>query len=271
MKTVFHKFAISLFVLILLVAVDAMRSGFEPDTLFRAAAGESVPVGGKLSVSPEDLAEIRDFDSAKAAEYLEAKLDTPDAQVQLLELQGRIWRGEVTVADEVRSGEYSLQVLPRGANPQEDATLYRLRLFPDGRALRRDLPSFCERDLGVRPFWLFVGLLPLGLGCLGLSFLFSSREDARRQALGLGSIYKLARRKHAWEVLFGLGSRHGVRPGERLLLLDSRRRVVGDLVAAKVGPEASHAEVGLETAIEPGFLVARADAPGLGPGTVQYR
>lgn len=269
MKTVLNKISISIFILILLAAFDAMRSGFGADTLFRAAAGQTVPVGGKLDVSPEDLAEIHDFDSAKAAEYLEASLDTQNAQVMLLELQGRIWRGEVSVAAGTGSGQYPLRIMPRGGNPKEDATFYTLRLFPDEKALRRDLPSFCERELGIRPFWAFLALLPLGLGCLGLSFLVSGREDARRQALGLGSIYKLARRKHAWEVIFGLGSRHGVRTGDRLLLLDAAHKVVGDLVAAKVGPESTQAEVDLASRIEPGFLVARAGAPGLVPGAAR--
>lgn len=263
MRTLFHKLAISIFLLLLFVAADAVRGGFGSDTLFRAAAGQIVPIGGKLNVSPEDLAEIRDFDPEKATTYLEYSLGTHDAEVRLLELQGRIWRGELIVSRGVAGGEFNLRLMPKGGSPDEDTTTYKVRLFPDAEALRLDLPSVSERRLGVRPFWLFLLLLPLGLGCLGVSFLLSNREDSRNQAAGLGPIYKMARGKECWKIIFGLGSVHGVRDGDRLLILDKGGQVVGDLVAGKVGPEEAHAEVDLKIDLAPGFLVARADAPGL--------
>jgi len=262
-RSVFHKLAIAIFLLVIFAAADTFRGGFGSDTLFRAAAGETIAIGGKLSVSPEDLAEIRDFDPEKASTYLDTSLGTHDAEVRLLELQGRIWRGELTVGRGAAGGEFLLRVMPKGGSPDEDATIYQVRLLPDAEALRLDLPSFCERRLGIRPFWVFLSLLPLGLGCLGVSFLLSNREDGRKQAAGLGPIYRMARDKESWKIIFGLGSVHGVHDGDRLLLLDKTGKVVGDLVAEKVGPEAAHAEVDLKIDLAPGFLVARSDAPGL--------
>lgn len=261
MKQLFHKVAIILFLLLILTAFDAMRGGFQSETYFRVLAGKSAPIGGKLDVSPEDLAEVRNFDPNKAAQYLTYTITSRDAEVELLELKGRIWRGVLICNADATPGEYRLTLMPRGGNPAEDATTYTVGLFADAASYRASLPSYCERRLGIKPVWLCLGLLPLALACLGISFLLSGREDAQRQARGLGPIYKLAKRKQSWEVIFGLGSIHGLHDGDRLLLLDRDLNVVGDLVAGKVSHDSARAEVGLDVPIKPDSLVALVQSP----------
>lgn len=261
MKQFLNRFSVVLFVLLLLAALDAAHGGIRSGNLFRVQAGKSAPVGGRLDVSPEDLAEIPHFDPTQAAQYLGATLSTPDAAVELLELKGRIWRGLLVCNAEATPGEYRLTLVPRGGNPAEDATVYTVLLFADAASYRASLPTFGERRLGVRPIWLCLALLPPALACLGLSFLLSGREEARRQARGLGPIYKLARRKEAWEVIFGLGRVHGLSEGDRLLLLDRGLNVIGGLVAGRVSHDSTRAEVGLDVPIRADSLVALVQSP----------
>jgi hypothetical protein len=71
----------------------------------------------------------------------------------------------------------------------------------------------------------------------------------------------MAYRKTGWEILFGLGSDHGLRNGDVLQLLDARQRHVGcDIVAFHVGPQSGEAVVDPAVKLGPGFMVHRPPA-----------
>ena len=112
--------------------------------------------------------------------------------------------------------------------------------------MRRSYLSLCERYLGFGPWWLVTGVAILAGFVLWRQFTLSGETDAALQASGLGPIYKLARNKDHWELLFGLGRRHGVREGEVLALLDQKRTRVGSVTALRVGEESSQARLGLD-------------------------
>jgi hypothetical protein len=66
----------------------------------------------------------------------------------------------------------------------------------------------------------------------------------------------MAYRKTGWEILFGLGSDHGVRNGDVLQILDARHRPLGIAVTAfHVGTQSGEAVVDPKVKLRPGFLV----------------
>jgi hypothetical protein len=236
----------------------------------RTLAGERHALVGKL---PEAVANVnilpRDSDANKEAEriallngkVLDQRCDAAGIAVRFLELRGRIWRGVLTVSEAVQPGRYALTVFPRerlrSDPPSQEPSTVMVTVFADPKARRHSYTALSERYLGVGPWWVVMAIIPL-VGLLLLqNFRQSAREDAALQAKGLGTIYKLARNQDHWELLFGLGSRHGVREGESLALLDRAGRQVGLVTARRVGPDSTWGRAGLDAAVEPSHRVSK--------------
>lgn len=227
-------------------------------------------VVGKLSESVHNINILpRADDASREAERIELlntkvlaqHADTAGLDIHFLELRGRIWRGELTVGPDTPLGPHKVTVFPREAlgsdAPPEEPSVVLVTVYPDAAAIRQSHVSLCERYLGFGPWWLVTAVAILACVVLWRQFLLSGEADAKLQASGLGPIYKLARDKDHWELLFGLGSRHGVREGEVLALLDQKRVRVGQVTAVRVGEESAQARLGFDAAISPYYLVAK--------------
>ncbi len=244
------------------------------DTLYKAAVGKStvlrVMAGGETAVSgdlelPLDEVSIEEHSAASSGatalgDYLGFESSSKSVDIEFQQLRGRFWRGVVRVAETAGPGVKTFRVFIKGQPRPEHEPLYTLRVFREPALLRADLDSVTERWLGVQPWWTVVVFLPLGLWCMYQVYLQAGREDERLIRAGMGPIYKLAKRKQSWEIIFGLGSRQGVSEGERLVLLDREGRPVGHLFAIKVGAEASHATLDAAVPVTPDHLVAREGA-----------
>lgn len=265
MVRLFNGIAITALIMMVLAFIDASISGLtEPDTLFRAVRGDSIPVSGLVGKAVEGAQETSGFVSERYDPNTLLRV-TPVSQayrLDFVELKGKIWRGVLTIPTIVEPGEYRFHVHGRHDSPTPDDEAYVLRIFVDKASYRADFRSWFMRLLGVKPWVATMSLIPVGVLLLGASFLVSSRDETRMQAKGIGSIYKLARRDDHWEVIFGLGSNQGVNEGDRLAILDRGRAHVGDLVAQKVRADFSIAHVALDTPLAPGFLVARSRMAG---------
>lgn len=247
-------------------AVELWVDGRGP---IKALPGGSYEVSGTLNgVDERGLLyrnPVDDNEDATPQEQIRAvaraELDGPGLSFTFADLKGKLWRGTLHVEDGARPGTYVLYVLPAAAPEGSQPPAARVTVFTDPAALRASYQCLSRRFLGVSPF-VPVGLI-LILACYGLvrSFIEAGKREARLQAQGLGTIYKLAKSKAGWDMMFGLGERHGVKPGDRLLLLDSGYRTVGEVVVVAVGPETSEARLKPDSTIRPDFLVARQDAP----------
>ena len=266
-RKLFHRLSLVIFVLVILSVADTFMESIGPPNLFRVARGQTVPVSGDLSAPPVIGARMGEDPSVEEVRKLLAcEIDSPDLTLSFLELKGRVWRGELTARLTADTGQFGFRVY-NAVDPDREEPIYVVRLFPDQAALQADLPSFAARYLGVKPIWITFLALPLALILLFFSYLRSGREEEELQTQGIGSIYRLAKRKTDWEIIFGLGSEHGVHPGDRLLLLNRDRQIVGELTASRVGIDGSHANVPLDTDVRPGYFVALAERepPGMNP------
>ncbi len=264
MRKLFHGIAVTALALMILAFLDASISGLlESDTLFRAVRGTSIPVSGLLEKSVEGAQTTSGFVSERYDPNSLLLVDpaSPAFAMDFVEVKGKIWRGVISIPETQDPGEYRFTVHGRHDRPGEDAEMYSLRVFADNAGYRADSRSLFMRYTGLKSWAVALVMLVVGVGMLGMSFVLSGRAEALRQAQGIGSIYKLARRDEHWEVIFGLGSNHGVREGDRLLVLNAEHSPVADLVAQKVRADFSIAHVGLDTRIAPNFLVARKAQP----------
>ncbi len=267
----FHtRTAVCIFVIISLAMIDTcvmalMSSKYE----FNLLAGAQQPVSGMLGAPiPEALlpekgslikGEIRIDDDHLLDALLSYEPRYQFFYLDFVQIRGRMWRGALTADGAAPEGEYALRVIRRGQAADEKTPTYTVRLFADRAGYKRSFHSVARRFFGIQPWWAAIALLPAGVFYLFMAFRQSGREEEALQAMGIGPIYKLAKRKTGWEAVFGLGRRHGVAPGDRLVLLDADRRPAGVITADEVHSEYSRATVNLDATIRHDFLVARQD------------
>jgi hypothetical protein len=264
MRRLFHGIAITALAIMILAFLDTSISGLlESDTLFRAIPGSRIPVSGLLDKDVEGAQTTSGFVAERYDPNTLLLVDPPSHAfaMKFMEVKGRIWRGVISIPETQEPGEFRFRVHGRHDQPGAEAETYSLRIFADKASYRADFRSPFMRYTGLRSWIVALGMLVVGVAMLGVSFILSGRAETRRQALGIGSIYKLAKHDGHWEVVFGLGSKHGVREGDRLLLLNASRSPVADLVAQKVRADFSLAHVGLDTRLTPNFLIARKAQP----------
>jgi len=263
-KTHFQKAAVVLFVLTILGVADGLaRSLFEPQHTFRVVAGSETLASGTLDITLDadgvkahsEVAHAGD--SKLLNEYLRYTSTSPDVQVEFVEMRGTLWRGILRAPRTEPAGRVELVVYPRTQPPTQMTPRYTLRVFDSAEALQADLPSVAMRYLGIAPWWVVLACLPLAAFFGMLVFRATGEEEDALIARGIGPIYKLAKRKEGWDILFGLGGNQGLTTGEELVLLTPDGRVVGSLRAGQIGPTSSRSTMDLGVDIRPDYYVAR--------------
>jgi hypothetical protein len=266
-KKTFQRVTIAFFILFLLTVVDSICFAlFESKTVFKVIAGGQIPISGKL-VKPVDVRNIPkrgtggEFDP-QGVQRLNRLLTYEPSQrgyyIQFTGLEGRIWHGLLQIESSALPGEFGFNVFASDNPPvSAESSAYRVIIYPDLETYRRSFFCLSKRWLGINPWWLSLLFLPVSILFFIAVFRATAIEDAKLQANGIGPIYKLAKRKEHWEVIFGLGHRHGVQPGDTLLILDPKRQPAGQLPVEQVHADYSTARVSLEERIRADYLIAR--------------
>ncbi|MEE4607515.1 MAG: hypothetical protein V2L15_01395 [Desulfobacteraceae bacterium] len=269
------QLTIVVFAVFALAMVDILIDGLlDRGQVFKVVAGGSELISGKLMgdmrpyTPPNAVLSNRIDDPGRLDRILSYEPRDPAFTLKFLELKGRMWRAELAADTGAAAGDYRMRVFPCADPPTPDAPYLKVRIFADPEALRTSQASFFRRHLGVAP-WAVTGVLvPVVAWLIYLTFKAAEGSISALQARGLGPIYKMAYRKTGWEILFGLGSDHGLRNGDVLQLLDARQLPVGcEIVAFHVGPQSGEAVVDPAVKLGPGFMVHRppSQAENLGP------
>jgi len=261
----------SLTFVILLVILASMIDTFVaaildlPDVL-KVVAGEKAAINGKLPASfrpvegpPRGVfVANRIKDPALLAKILAYTPHHNAFTIRFVELRGRLWRAELITDAGAHAGDYPVQVYQAGAQQPIQGPAYRVQLFADKDAYRRSLASYFQKWLGIDPWWVAILLVPVVVFAFAREWKRSDAEEIALQQKGIGPIYKLTQGKDGWQIVFGLGSAHGVRPGDRLQVLDDRRRPTGlELTAEAVGRQSAQARLDLGADIRPDYLIGR--------------
>ncbi|MFH1984250.1 MAG: hypothetical protein ABIL58_20605 [Pseudomonadota bacterium] len=241
--------------------VSAVRSS---PRAFRVVAGQETVISGKLdgAVFPSPVkgnifSENKIKDPVLLAGLLRAEPTvSPLFSVRFLERNGRIWRAVLRAHPDAQPGDYALYVLQPNEQP-ESQPIYTVHIFPDTAAKDRAAPSFSMRFLGIPPWWIGLGLVPVVAAMLAASWQATRSEERRLRRLGIGAIYKLARKKDRWEMIAGLGTADGIGPGERVALLSRDFQPITDFCIDSVHPVHFTAELGLAVPVTPNCYVSR--------------
>ncbi len=265
MKTPLQKISLVVFILMLSSMLDTCTLAWStPRNKIKAVAGETRSISGKLvdPVDPKLLTVRFKTDETRPAQHPVDAILTYEPryrefQIRFLEAQGRMWRAVISVEPNAAGGEYPIRVFQRDRNPGVDTPQLTVQIFFDKHSYRRSFLSLSKRFLGLEPWWITLILLPVGCVCVYLVMRQTAEEETRLQSIGVGPIYKLAKSKSHWDIIFGLGSRHGIRPGDRLQIINPKREIKGYLEVIEVGPESSTAILDLNADIAPHDLIVR--------------
>ena len=266
-KKAFRRLGITFFVVFLMALIDMVAFILtDSKTVFKVVAGGETEISGKLAdpIDPYELRPLPDQSGGPLAgrdlnHLLVYSPENRHYAIQFTGVNGRIWRGILKTEPFAAPADLAFQVMRKGKPEEPRPIIYHVFIYPDEASYRRSYLSLTKRWTGIDPLWTPLVLLPLGMLIFWVGFRVARQEESDLQAGSLGQIYKLVKQKERWEVVFGLGSQQGVRPGDTLLILDSRHQAVGEIVAGDVAADYTTATVDRQAPIRADYLIAQVE------------
>lgn len=246
----------ALLIVLVLALMDTVVGGFLGKRPLQVVRGKEEFLTAQL-VKPVDMGMgfALEIGPEEAAKLLDYRTDAVGLTLTFVEVAGRDWRALVRTEPDAPSGLFMLQVFRRGDPAADSEPLHDLRIFSDQAAANSVAPTFCERQLGVPPFYILFGIIPPLALCFYLGFRISGRRLGYLTAQGISPIYRLTRRRQHWELLVGLGTVHGVAVGSRLVILNRLRTPVAEAEVNTVDDYTSQATLPLSSSVRPDYLV----------------
>lgn len=170
---------------------------------------------------------------------------------------GRMWRGTLAVGTETTPGKYFVSVLGSDDRKKVGANTFLVLVYKDRQSEIAHSISFLKRHTGVSP-WTFGGLLffLVLLGC-GSLYLIGIKRDRLMAEQGEAEVYHVIRNAETVSLYFGLGRKHGVEEGGRLLLMDGKRRPIEEITVESASEKDALAKVGPLSSACPGYIVKK--------------
>jgi len=235
-----------------LAIIDGLAAKFrEPVNVLHVLPGDVADIDGPI---PENI---------KGTETLTYASDSKDLAVTFVAIHpgyfmgGNMWRGRLTVGRNLAPGKYTVTVRPRDYPTGKPGSQLRVVVYPDALSQRGAFQSTIKRRTGVSPYLVAAAFVPFILVSLGAVYLLSQRIDSLQAEKGLAEIYRVSRDQGQYLVTFGLGTQHGVNPGDQVTLMDPEGNYVGTVKVQESAAQDSVGSITLDRDIHPGYLVAR--------------
>ncbi len=235
-----------------LAIIDGLVAKFrEPVNVLHVLPGDVADIDGPI---PENI---------KGTEALTYTSDSKDLAVSFAVIHpayfmgGNMWRGRLTVGRNVAPGKYIVTVRPKDYPAAKPGYQFRVVVYPDALSQRQASQSAIKRHTGLPTYLVAAAFAPLILITLAAVYLVSRRIDNLQAESGLAEIYRVSRNEGQYLVTFGLGTDHGVNPGDNIALLDPEGSFVGTVKVQESSTQDSIGSVAVDRDIKPGYLVSR--------------
>jgi hypothetical protein len=236
-------------------AVDGVvASARQPANTFDVTPGMSIRLTGPL---PEKVAGPSELTHTGDPNALHLSIEAVGSGFWL---GGEMWRGVLTVDPQSPPGELSFRVLPKDREYPVPPPAFRIIVHKDAQSLQQAEKSLIARYCGISPWALAALSVPFIIAALGAVYYLSNRMEQFMAMEGKAVIYMVREGDSGTEIAFGLGARHGVRPGDRLTLLDEQEVALCDIEAWKVSETDSIALLKTCTGVTAGCIVRRRPA-----------
>jgi hypothetical protein len=248
----FGKIGTLLCVLLLLAILDGLISRFrEPTNHFSCLPGSRIAVSGPLTEKIENPRNL-----AYQSNSQEIRLVFEAVQTGFW-MGGYMWNGILDIDPGIQPGGYTLIVqTPKRTRGQPGAPFH-VEVYRDQTQWNQNSKSIFRRTLGINPWRAALFIIPFILLVFGLVFFLSHKMEILLADQGKAEVYRVRKSKDGYEIFFGLGSKQGINPGTSLTLIDKQGGVIGSLTPQEIFESHSIARVGLESTVQPGFMIRR--------------
>ena len=236
----------------LLGVVDGLVASLRtPTNLVETMPGQIVPVDGPLA---QDV---------RSAQELTAIADSPLLKVTVDEvhrgyfLGGARWRGSLTVSPAAKPGKYAFTVEAKARGASHPELAFRVDLYPDAASIRQVSRSLITQTLGISPYLVAAVAAPWIFVSFGIVFWLSRRCESLLHQLGQAEIYQVRRGEGEYLVAFELGTKDGIRPGDRLQILDDEGQTIGSVEITEATATDAKGSAQADRPLMPGYLVSR--------------
>lgn len=176
----------------------------------------------------------------------------------------RMWRGRIYLSPEIVAGDYVVSVFGKEDRKRVGANTFHLMVYKDREAYLAASNSLILRYSGLSP-WVAAGLFfsMALLTCVWL-YVMSGKKDRLMARQGEAEVFLVRGDETGVSIYFGLGRIHGIERGSVLLLLNSKRRPLGQIRVETVSDTDAVAKVDALIEVRPGCLVKRIAHPANG-------
>jgi len=176
----------------------------------------------------------------------------------------RMWRGRIYLSPEIVAGDYVVSVFGKEDRKRVGANTFHLMVYKDREAYLAASNSLILRYSGLSP-WVAAGFFfsMALLTCVWL-YVMSGKKDRLMARQGEAEVFLVRGDETGVSIYFGLGRIDGIKRGSELLLLDSKRRPLGQIRVETVSDTDAVAKVDALSEVRPGCLVKRIIHPANG-------
>jgi hypothetical protein len=239
-------------ILFFLAVLDALSAQLrEPSNHFTGLPGSRIAVNGPLAEQTTDLQELIYASSSREIQLVFETTQTG------FWFGGNLWNGTLIINPGIQSGTYTVQVRSKKTVGGKPASLFQIDVYPDLKQLQKNSKSLTFRYLGIHSWQVIFLFFPLVLLSFGGVFYLSQQREKLLSEQGKAEVYRTKPNGEVEEIFFGMGSKQGLEPGNRLLLFTPQGLEVGPIIAVEVFETHSTAFVDQGWKVLPGFLVSQ--------------
>ncbi|MEN2986339.1 MAG: hypothetical protein ABDH16_06760 [Thermodesulfovibrionaceae bacterium] len=169
-------------------------------------------------------------------------------------LGGTEWRGVLTVDSDIKPGNY--QVVVNTKEGQKFPFVFYIRIHDSKESLKRASMSLTKKISGLSP-WLVFAFSGLLIAVIAFYILkLSNKIEAIMLQNGQAEVFFVKRGQLVTEILFGLGSKDNIKPGDILNIYTDKGKPIGNVIVQLCTDKNSVGIVKAEYNVKPGFIVA---------------
>lgn len=239
-------FLIILFIIFLDSCFSRIR---QPINVLNVLPGTSTKMNGPLE---EKVKSVRDLTYESSSELIQLSIE--DIYLGFW-LGGMEWRGLLTVSPHITPGDYHLTVMPKIQTSPKPPLTFLIKVYQDELSLRKSSTSFIKRHSGISPWWVFAFFLSLTLLTVGIVLYLSTKIEHIMVKGGEAEVYWVKPGVAGIEIAFGMGSKHGIQLGDKLVLLNEERKPVCTAVVQEVTEKNSLAIAAIDCPVRGGYIV----------------
>jgi len=167
-----------------------------------------------------------------------------------------MWRGVVTVDNSITSGIYDLKVYVKGETTLKPTSVFKINVYKDHESYRKSFKSVIQRNLGISPWWLTIGIFLLILPGCGVIFYLSNKIEYIMAQQGKAELYRVINVDNGMEIYFGLGTKHGIKAGMKFFLNDEKEHTIGIIEVSEASETDSCALWQEDIPVKIGYIVS---------------